>query len=83
MLRKAQLCISLPLPVCKWFLEVKQKLVPTDKHFLLFGVTYVLGDNSRHQSMCLRDKVRAQDLHTLCFEHSCAAFVLWEMYDVS
>lgn len=74
---------SLPLPVWKWFLEVKQKLVPTDKHFLLFGVTYVLGDNSRHQSMCLRDKVRAQDLHTLCFEHSCAAFVLWEMYDVS
>lgn len=72
---------ALPLPVWKWFLEVKQKLMPPDKHFLLSGVAYVLGDNSGHQSMCLRDKVRAQGLHSLCFEHSWADFVLLEMYD--
>lgn len=74
---------SLPLPVWNWFLEVKQKLMPVDKHFLLSGVAYVLGDNSGHQSMCLRDKVRTQDLHSSCFEHSCADFVLWEMHDAS
>lgn len=41
---------SLPLPVWKWFLEVSfpQQLMPTDKHFLLSGVAYVLGDNSGH-----------------------------------
>lgn len=72
---------SLLLPVWKCFLEVKQKLMPTDKHFLLSGVTYVLGDNSGHQSMCLRDKIRTQGLHSLCSEHSCADFVLLEMYD--
>lgn len=35
-------------------------MMPTDKHFLLSGVAYVLGDNSGHQSVCLRDKVRTQ-----------------------
>lgn len=72
---------SLPLPVWKGFLEVSflQKVMPTDKRFLLSGVAYVLGDNSGQQSMCLRDKVRTHDLHSLCFEHSWADFVLWEM----
>lgn len=74
---------SLPLPVWEWFLEVKQKLMPTDKHFLLSRVAYVLGDNSGHQSVCLRDKVRTKELDSLCFEHSCADFVLWEMHDAS